>query len=104
MRFNQRCTFILLGEPTFDYGKSKEKREVIVSKTLPCQIMALGWEKSQELFGDYLKDLKTIYIQNKPPFNPDVIQIEKNYYHPKVQRLNSKVWIAEKVTEREIRI
>ncbi|KGR72899.1 hypothetical protein ACVRWQ_06055 [Streptococcus phocae subsp. salmonis] len=67
MRYADRITFIKATDERYDPDLGEYTHTEVISKTLPCFAMDMGMEKSVQIFGDYQKSRKVVYV--KQPYN-----------------------------------
>ena len=65
MRYNKRIEFIKQIDEEYDAEIGEYTQGIVIKTTVPCFVMDIGIEKSIELFGNYEKDRKQVYLRHK---------------------------------------
>ncbi|WP_079708620.1 hypothetical protein [Paraliobacillus ryukyuensis] len=84
MRFNDRITFIKLGESYYDPDQGRYVESNPVNTIKPCDISSVGIERSKELFGEI--DTNVIVVRLQHPYTDSFDQIEINNTPYQMQR------------------
>lgn len=72
MRYNDRIVFIDKRDEVYNPDTGEYEAGTVSKETVPCFVMDLGLERSVQLFGDYAKERKVVYIRR---------QLTKSYHH-----------------------
>ncbi|ASB97429.1 hypothetical protein [Streptococcus equi] len=63
MRYADRITFVKATDEQYDPDLGEYTYTEVMIKTLPCFVMDLGMAKSVQIFGDYQKTRKVVYLR-----------------------------------------
>ncbi|HEQ5218479.1 TPA: hypothetical protein VG696_001827 [Streptococcus pyogenes] len=95
MRYADRVTFVKTTDERYDPDLGEYTHTETISDTKPCFAMEMGVEKSVQIFGDYQKDRKVIYL--KQPYTKafDYCEYEGKRYKAQANKLGAIVFYLE---------
>lgn len=95
MRYADRVTFVKTTDERYDPDLGEYTHTEVISRTLPCFAMDMGMEKSVQIFGDYQKDRKVIYL--KQPYTKafDYCEYDGKRYKAQANKLGAIVFYLE---------
>ena len=98
MRYNKRIEFIKHSKEEYDAEVGEYTQGTVIKKAVPCFVMDIGIQKSMELFGNYEKDRKQVYLRqslkdkfDKCILNDKTYKIIKPYLSETVLYLESDI-------------
>ncbi|WP_243091766.1 hypothetical protein [Streptococcus dysgalactiae] len=95
MRFANRITFVKATDERYDPDLGEYTHTEIIRKTLPCLVMDMGMEKSVQIFGDYQKDRKVIYLKQSYTKAFDYCEYDGKRYKAQANKLGAIVFYLE---------
>lgn len=95
MRYNDRIVFIERREGEYNPNIGEYEKGIVSRETVPCFVMDLGLERSIQLFGDYEKERKVVYLRRKLTKIYHLCIYKEKIYRAKVDRQNGTVFYLE---------
>ncbi|VTT01663.1 hypothetical protein [Streptococcus dysgalactiae] len=95
MRYADRISFVTNQDERYDPDLGEYTHTETISETKPCFAMEMGVEKSVQIFGDYQKDRKVIYL--KQPYTKafDYCEYDGKRYKAQANKLGAIVFYLE---------
>lgn len=96
MRYSDRAILKLVDKNEYDYETGEHVYKELYSDIVACFTMDLGLGKSVQIFGDYNKQRKVIFLKNayNKPFN--VVEYRGKRYIPTADKQLSKAFYLER--------
>lgn len=91
MRYDDRMTFIKLGEEVYDPDTSTFIQSDEELATVPCHVSDLGMDRSMAIFGDYKKGRKVVRLENPYIESYDRVEYQDKLWQVTAQRLSDTV-------------
>lgn len=91
MRYDDRMTFIKLGEEVYDPETSTFIQSDEELDTVACHVSDLGFERSMAIFGDYKKGRKVVRLENPYIESYDRVEYRGKLWHVTAVRLTDTV-------------
>jgi hypothetical protein len=96
MRYSDRAILKQVDKNEYDYETGEHVYKELYSDIVACFTMDLGLGKSVQIFGDYNKQRKVIFLKNayNKPFN--VVEYRGKRYIPTTDKQLSKAFYLER--------
>lgn len=95
MRYADRVTFVKTADERYDPDLGEYTHTETISETKPCFAMEMGVEKSVQIFGDYQKARKVIYLKQPYIKAFDYCEYEGKRYKAQANKLGAIVFFLE---------
>ncbi|MCB2835986.1 hypothetical protein K3M97_08850 [Streptococcus dysgalactiae subsp. dysgalactiae] len=95
MRYADRITFVKATDERYDPDLGEYTTGETTQKVLPCFVMDLGMAESVQIFGDYQKDRKVIYLKQPYTKTFDYCEYKGKRYKAQANKLGAVVFYLE---------
>ncbi|HEP1280438.1 TPA: hypothetical protein ACJ7D8_000508 [Streptococcus pyogenes] len=97
MRYADRINFVTNQDERYDPDLGEYTTGETTQKVLPCFVMDLGMAKSVQIFGDYQKTRKVVYLRQPYTDTFDYCLYRGKKYKTQVDKQSNTVFYLEEV-------